>query len=229
MNTETGKILVFVKDSLVRRLLDEGLRRIPNATVRFYDTGESLLDDARTLHENLRDRIVIVLGCCTGQNGEDLCKSLAQEPIITPVVLLTRAPDESYPFPRRDIFAMPVRMGALLDRVMRHLRQKPQASAIDIEMGPYVLRPNESLIQRRSDNKSIYLTEKERDMLLKFHQKKGEIIGRKELLDDIWGYGEGLETHTLETHIYRLRQKIEPNPAIPALLLTEENGYRFAL
>ena len=78
----------------------------------------------------------------------------------------------------------------------------------------------------REGREAVQLTEKERDLLLALHRRGGAIVTRRELLDEVWGYGDGIETHTLETHIYRLRQKIEDDPANPVHLMTEEPGYR---
>ncbi|PJB72551.1 MAG: DNA-binding response regulator, partial [Alphaproteobacteria bacterium CG_4_9_14_3_um_filter_47_13] len=77
-----------------------------------------------------------------------------------------------------------------------------------------------------SDNKaSTALTEKECALLLRLHEQRGDVVDRSTLLNDIWGYKDGIETHTLETHIYRLRQKIEKDPAQPTLLITCDQGY----
>jgi DNA-binding response OmpR family regulator len=70
----------------------------------------------------------------------------------------------------------------------------------------------------------IRLTEKE-TRLICFLKEKGGYVSRDELLGTIWGYVDGVETHTLETHIYRLRQKIEKNPSIPEIILTKDDGY----
>jgi DNA-binding response OmpR family regulator len=75
------------------------------------------------------------------------------------------------------------------------------------------------------DGRKIILTEKERDILVRLDQADGASLDRKTLLADIWSYAETVETHTLETHIYRLRQKVEDDPADPQIIITNENGY----
>lgn len=120
-----------------------------------------------------------------------------------------------------------LRLGALLDRQRdrppRHL-QDPAPTPL----GPYRFFPAESLLETAADS-VIRLTEKERDLLLLLLDAAPRTVSRQEILDTIWGYAGGVETHTLETHIYRLRQKIEPHPAKPVLLVTEEDGYRIHL
>lgn len=118
----------------------------------------------------------------------------------------------------------PFRMGVLLDRVRAQAARRGEA---DIEVGPYMLSYAEGLLLREGES-FARLTEKERAILVVLHEAGMAGLDRGALLEKIWGYGAAIETHTLETHIYRLRQKIEADPAAPALLLTEGNGYRLA-
>lgn len=111
------------------------------------------------------------------------------------------------------------RVGALLDG----LRAAPEVPAV-VSFGPFMLATAESAL-RRQDGTELRLTEKERDILVTLYAAEG-FVERADLLQAVWGYAAAVETHTLETHIYRLRQKIEDDPARPALLVTEENGYR---
>jgi hypothetical protein len=121
-------------------------------------------------------------------------------------------------------FAKPVRIGAVLALIHRLLAGNFGNEVISI--GPYQLNTlNYDLIEQKT-GRVIRLTEKESQILALLAQRPGEIVSRKALLENVWNYADGIETHTLETHIYRLRQKIEKDPANPALLLTEEAGYK---
>ena len=77
--------------------------------------------------------------------------------------------------------------------------------------------------------KKLRLTEKETNILKYLYRAGGKTISREELLSEVWGYNAGVTTHTLETHVYRLRQKIEPDPANARLLITDAGGYRLQL
>jgi DNA-binding response OmpR family regulator len=119
-----------------------------------------------------------------------------------------------------------LRLGVLLDQQRaeppRHLKDRAP-----VILGPYRFFPAESSLETESS--AIRLTEKERDILLLLLDAAPRSVTRQHMLDTVWGYASGVETHTLETHIYRLRQKIEPQPARPVLLVTDGDGYRLKL
>lgn len=143
-------------------------------------------------------------------------------------VIYICAPGESPPERKSlapaDIFTKPLRLGNLLERIRR--RQKSSSSIKGtgkaIKIAAQILDVENNFLG------TIRLTEKETAILIFLHENKNRTVARQELLDAVWGYAEGVETHTLETHIYRLRQKIEKDAANPKTLLTEENGYRLA-
>lgn len=121
----------------------------------------------------------------------------------------------------------PIRLGDVLFRIARHFSRDAWQN---VTIGPWDVYPGENrLVMKDGKGEIVHLTEKECHILLSMYGKKGGIIDRQELLDEVWGYAAGVETHTLETHIYRLRQKIEADPAKPKFLLTEGSGYKLAL
>jgi len=138
---------------------------------------------------------------------------------------LTGAPD----IPVSHIFKKPLRLGALIDFVRRLIRQGANVRSAVLTIGPYDLDTAHNLLMRRESKEQIRLTEKETNILRFLHEHESRHVTRQDLLDHVWGYVQGVETHTLETHIYRLRRKIEKDAAAPEILLTEENGYRLGL
>jgi DNA-binding response OmpR family regulator len=105
------------------------------------------------------------------------------------------------------------------------LRQHEHSEDATFKVGPYTFKPASKTLVR-DDNKKVRLTEKE-TAIIKFLYRSGEqIVGRDVLLHDVWGYNAGVTTHTLETHIYRLRQKIERDPSQAEILVTEGGGYK---
>jgi len=117
----------------------------------------------------------------------------------------------------------PVRLGALLQRMGQRARKAGRQMRV-LALGGYVFDPEDSVLIS-DDGDDVILTEKEAAILSCLAESQGGVVVRRDLLTKVWGYVEGVETHTLETHIYRLRQKLEVDPAKPEILLTEEQGY----
>ncbi|MEM9371553.1 MAG: winged helix-turn-helix domain-containing protein, partial [Pseudomonadota bacterium] len=96
------------------------------------------------------------------------------------------------------------------------------------QIGDYSFRPGAKMLTDENE-KRIRLTEKETNILKFLYRAGGRTVERDVLLREVWGYNAGVTTHTLETHIYRLRQKIEPDPSNARILLTETGGYRLGM
>ena len=126
-----------------------------------------------------------------------------------------------------DVLTRPVRAAALLARVRRLLRHIPAADDDTLTIGPYVFDTEQRVLHDPVQDRRVRLTEKEAAILLHLSQAGGP-VERTTLLHEVWGYNDQITTHTLETHIYKLRQKIEVNPSDARLLLTEGGGYRLA-
>lgn len=121
-------------------------------------------------------------------------------------------------------FEQPYSLGKILGAVKNTTQNNEiQKQSNPIYIGSYILKPNEKVLQKQ--NSQTRLTDKEFDIIHTLYKANPNKIPRDELLHTIWGYGDGIETHTLETHIYRLRQKIEENPQKPNFLKTDDDGY----
>ena len=124
-----------------------------------------------------------------------------------------------------DYVTKPFKFGILLARIRAHLRSHEASEDAIFQIGPYTFRPGAKLLIGERGSK-LKLTEKETAILRFLYRAGREVVGRDTLLAEVWGYNAHVTTHTLETHIYRLRQKIEPNPATAAILVTEGGGYK---
>src|SRR6266513_2370446 len=118
------------------------------------------------------------------------------------------------------------RVSVLLARLRAHLRQSEHSDDAVLTIGPYTFQPGAKLMIDGGARKKVRLTEKETAILKYLYRAGDRVIGRDTLLGEVWGYNAGVTTHTLETHVYRLRQKIERDPAHAEILLTEPGGYR---
>jgi len=125
-----------------------------------------------------------------------------------------------------DYVTKPFRLGVLLARLRAQLRQHDQSEDAVLVIGPFTFRPAAKLLLETESGKRIRLTEKEAQILKFLYRANEKVVPRDTLLNEVWGYNAGVTTHTLETHVYRLRQKIEADPSKAEILITEPGGYR---
>ena len=167
-----------------------------------------------------------------GIDGFETCKRLKanENTKEIPVIFLTARTEigaviEGFDLGAIDYVTKPFKFSVLLARVRAHLRSFEQSEDATFQVGPYEFRPSMKLLVTE-DGRKVRLTEKETNILKYLYRAQGKPVARDELLSEVWGYNATVTTHTLETHIYRLRQKVEPDPAHARLLLTDAGGYR---
>ncbi|MGH1420713.1 MAG: response regulator transcription factor [Hyphomonas sp.] len=163
-------------------------------------------------------------------DGREACKLMRQRGIRVPIIMLTGQHGDADTIlgldsGANDYVTKPFKFSVLLARIRAHLRSFEQSEDAVFQLGPYVFRPSQKALED-GDNRRIRLTEKETNILKYLYRAGGAPVSRDELLSDVWGYNSNVTTHTLETHIYRLRQKVEPDPSTTSLLLTDAGGYR---
>lgn len=219
------RVLLVDDDKMLRTSLAEQL----SAEDAYSVVEAGSCAEARALAlESLYEFIVLDVGLPDG-DGRVLCRWLRDSGVTTPVVLLTASDSdadviEGLESGANDYITKPFRFAVLMARVHAHLRSHSQNEDAVYRIGPYIFRPSAKILIDRSEKK-IRLTEKETN-ILKFLYRSGETVPREQLLHEVWGYNPAVTTHTLETHIYRLRQKIEINPGQARILITESGGYR---
>ena len=176
------------------------------------------------------DAIILDVGLPDG-DGRDLCIKLRQQGVKVPIIILTGS-DEEMDVVRgldsgaNDYISKPFRLAELLARVRAQLRIFENSEDAVFKIGPFIFRPSAKQLIEPTKNRRIRLTEKEAAILKFLYRAGSKPVARQVLLNEVWGYNAAVTTHTLETHIYRLRQKIEPDPSNSRLLLTEGGGYR---
>ena len=219
------RVLLLDDDSMLRSSLAEQLA----AEGQYAIVEASTCEDARSkAKDGLYEFMILDVGLPDG-DGRTLCREFREQGISCPIVLLTAADSDSDTIEglesgANDYITKPFRFAVLMARVHAHLRSHGQSEDAIYRIGPYTFRPSAKILLDPSQKK-IRLTEKETN-ILKFLYRSGETVPRETLLHEVWGYNPAVTTHTLETHIYRLRQKIEVNPGQARLLVTESGGYR---
>jgi DNA-binding response OmpR family regulator len=165
-------------------------------------------------------------------NGREASRKMRDAGVHAPIVMLTAAAGDEDTIQgleagASDYVTKPFKFSLLLARVRAQLRAHEQAEDATFTIGPYAFQPaNKLLIDGKG--KRLRLTDKEANILKFLYRAGDKAVSREVLLAEVWGYNAGVTTHTLETHVYRLRQKIEPDPTKAQLLVTEAGGYRLA-
>jgi DNA-binding response OmpR family regulator len=176
------------------------------------------------------DALILDVGLPDG-DGRDYCVRLRDEGHRMPIIMLTGSVAETdvvrgLDSGANDYISKPFRLAELLARLRAQMRSFESSEDAVFAIGPYMFRPSAKLLQDPARNRRIRLTEKEAAILKFLYRAGTNAIARQVLLNEVWGYNASVTTHTLETHIYRLRQKIEPDPTNARLLITEGGGYR---
>ncbi|MGD2132217.1 MAG: response regulator transcription factor [Maricaulaceae bacterium] len=215
---------------------DDDLRETLREQFEIHE--EFVVEDAATAGEGVRfaksnrvDLIILDVDL-PDMDGREACKLMRKSGVAAPVVMLTGQDTDADQIlgleaGANDYVVKPFKFQVLLARVRAHLRSHEASEDATFQIGPYEFRPAMKLLVT-SDDKKVRLTEKETSILKYLYRSGAKAVGREELLHEVWGYNSGVTTHTLETHVYRLRQKIEPDPANARLLVTESGGYRLA-
>ncbi len=219
------RVLLVDDDAMLRSSLAEQLAQEGDYAAVEADSCAAGREKAR---EGLYEFMILDVGLPDG-DGRALARELRDSGVSCPIILLTAKDSdadtiEGLQSGANDYITKPFRFAVLMARVHAHLRSHEQSEEAVYRIGHYTFRPSAKVLVD-SDGKKIRLTEKETN-ILKFLYRSGHTVARETLLHEVWGYNPAVTTHTLETHIYRLRQKIEANPGQAQILVTESGGYR---
>lgn len=218
-------VMIVDPDPVRRRCLVDQLERDGEFTGLECDSA------AAALHCHHRDpcEAAVIDGELLDQRAAELCRDLRGAGIAGPLIVLA-SPDigpeqqDVLDAGASDWLVKPIRIGEMLARLRAGLCGVSVEAGV-LTIGPYLFRPAAKLLSDPARGRKVRLTEKE-VAILEFLYRAGRTIGRDTLLGEIWGYHAGVATHTLETYVYRLRRKIERDPANAEILVTEPGGYR---
>ena len=227
--TNGKKILIVDDDDALREMLCEQLQLHEEFVSFEAESGAKALEMVKA---DYYDVIILDVGL-PDIDGREVCRLMRRNGVRSPIIMLTGADTDSDAIlgldsGANDYVTKPFRLSVLLARLRAHIRQHERSDDAVFTIGPYTFQPSNKLLVNNEDDKKVRLTDKE-TAILKYLYRAGEkVVSRDVLLDEVWGYNASVTTHTLETHVYRLRQKIEADPSNARILITEPGGYRLA-
>jgi DNA-binding response OmpR family regulator len=224
--------LIVEDDAALRQVLADHV----SSSGVFQSVEAGTLDEASRhlgASEARFDSIILDISLPDG-DGRDFCARIRKQGHTMPIIMLTGAADEGDVVSglnagANDYIAKPFRANELLARLQAQLRLFDTSEDAVFTIGKYTFRPAAKLLIGPDKGQRIRLTAKEVDILKYLYRHANQMVSRQVLLGEVWGYNAGVTTHTLETHVYRLRQKIESDPANCRLLMTAAGGYRLDL
>jgi DNA-binding response OmpR family regulator len=220
------RILIVDDDVELSGTLIEQLAMHEEFEAEAADTAAKGMQAAKNGHVDL---VIMDVGL-PDLDGREVVRILRKNGFKAPIIMLTGHDTDSDTIlglesGANDYVSKPFRFAVLLARIRAQLRQHEASEDAVFTIGPYTFRPSSKLLVNPKGNK-VRLTEKETAILRYLYRAGQRPVSREILLQEVWGYNSGVTTHTLETHIYRLRQKVERDAANPAILVTEAGGYK---
>ena len=225
--TSGRKVLVVDDDETLREMLAGQLQIHEEFVTQGAENGAEAIEISK---ENYFDIILLDVGL-PDMDGREVCRVMRHNGVKSPIIMLTAADTDTDTIlgldaGANDYITKPFRFGVLLARIRAHVREHEHSKYAVFTIGPYSFRPAGKIMLDEESNKKVRLTDKETAIIKYLYLAGGRVVSRGTLLDEVWGYNAGVTTHTIETHVYRLRQKLERDPYNAELLVTEPNGYR---
>ncbi len=224
--SNSRKILIVDDDDDLRESLQEQLALHDEFDVVVAENAATGMEVARGDHFDL---VLFDVGL-PDMDGREAVKQLRKGGFSSPILMLTANDSDADQIlgldaGANDYVTKPFKFAVLLARIRAQLRQHEQSEDAVFTIGPYTFKPASKMLID-GEGAKIRLTEKETSILKYLYRTGEKVVTRDVLLHEVWGYNAGVTTHTLETHIYRLRQKIEKDPSSAELLVTEAGGYK---
>jgi DNA-binding response OmpR family regulator len=227
------RILIIEDNTDLSQLLASNLRDLSYEVDLASDGADGLARAGRRAYD-----LIILDIMLPGLDGLEICRRIRERPSYVPILMLTARSSETdrvvglemgaddyvtKPFSIRELIA---RVKAIFRRGEQFGRERGGSVAGRIEVGGLVIDPERRAVTLNGS--PVDLTAREFDLLLYFAAHPGRVFTRSHLLDAVWGYGHDGYEHTVNSHINRLRAKIEQDPAHPRYVLTSWGvGYKF--
>ena len=220
-------VLLVDDDEALRSSLSEQLDLHEEFVTTATETGAVALEAVRGGHFDI---VLLDVGL-PDLDGREVCRMMRKAGVTAPIIMLTAQDTDSDAIlglesGANDYVTKPFRLAVLVARLRAHLRQHEQSEDAVFTIGRYTFRPSAKTLTDTALGDKVRLTEKETAILKYLYRAGARAVNRDILLSEVWGYNSGVTTHTLETHVYRLRQKMETDPSTAVLLVTEPGGYR---
>ena len=225
--TAVKKILLVDDDEPLRQTLGQQLRRSGNFTTVEVESGAEALSAVK---DRYFDAILLNVGL-PDMDGRDVCRIMRRSGVKSPIIILSGAESIADTIlgldaGANDYITKPFRLDILLARLRAHLRQHEQSEVAIRTIGPYIFRPSVKLLIHHETKTKISLSKRETSILMCLYRGRSNVVSLEALLGEVWGYNAGGTIHGLQTHVYRLRQKIESEPSKPKILMTRQDGYQ---
>ena len=154
----------------------------------------------------------------------ELLKSMDKN---APVIFLSS--DDSDDIKAHAIIQKPFLLSKFLDTIKASINIFENSDEGNLEFNKYVLYPSRKEILNKRDKSTTKLTEKEVSVIKYLYKNAGKIVSKNDLMQEVWEYSADVATHTVETHIYRLRQKVEQDNLDNQIIITSDGGYQLKL
>ena len=222
------KTILFVSEFLLlKQLLLDQLQK----------QGEYLLEESLSVTEAISLIVKEHFDCILIDSNlanvslSNLCKNIRQEGVRSPIILVAEELGEDVAIAALDAGAndyvlKPFKINVLVAKIRSNIRQFEQSEFAILRFGRFSFKPGDKILLNNSSKEEVRLTDKETAIIKLLYLSGGEVVTRATLLEEVWGYNTTLTTHTLETHIYRIRQKVGNASSGQDFIATESEGYR---
>ena len=224
--TGIKKVLIVDFDTDLQEILKEQLEISGEFITDRVDNALTAIDKTLAKYYD----VIIMEINLAGLDGRAACRAMREKGVRSPIILISKAVGDADTISAldagaNDYLTKPFKIKVLMAHLRARIRETAQSEHAVFQIGPFSFRPlDKSMLNNRTEHK-IRLTEKETAIIKFLYLAGGGVVTREKLLGEVWGYSAGVTTHTLETHVYRLRQKIEEDPSNAQILITKPNGY----